>query len=172
MAAEEFFPFVYLQQQDNGSTRATGSLIDVINIFAANLGFTYNVVRPPDGEWGLTLPNGSATGMIGMCIRQEVDFALGPFSITHPRSKVIDFSEPLYLDQSGIFLPRPSKTADYVSFLRPFTWELYQRGRVELLTFLRISGDLGSINPVERAPCEHQNTKLLTLLHQILFKNK
>ncbi|KAG7166137.1 putative Glutamate receptor-like 85 [Homarus americanus] len=55
---------------------------------------------------------------------KEVDMALGPFSITYIRSKVIDFSVPLYIDNFGIFLPRPRQERDLAGFTKPLALEV------------------------------------------------
>ncbi|KAK3886013.1 hypothetical protein Pcinc_009789, partial [Petrolisthes cinctipes] len=49
--------------------------------------------------------------------------ALGPFSVTYIRSQFADYSEILYLDSFGIFLPRPRLEKDLFSFVKPFPWE-------------------------------------------------
>lgn len=41
------------------------------------VGCRYTLVEAIDGEWGRLLPNGSTTGMIGMCQRQ-VNVVLSP----------------------------------------------------------------------------------------------
>lgn len=61
----------------------------------------------------------------GSCLSvQEVDMALGPFSITYKRSQIIDYSVPLYIDSFGIFLPRPRKERDLAGFVKPFAWQV------------------------------------------------
>ncbi|MPC74049.1 Glutamate receptor [Portunus trituberculatus] len=85
--------------------------------------FRFSVVRPLDGEWGRILPNGSATGMIGMNQRREVDMALGPFTISYDRAKVADYATTIHLDNFGIFLPRPRLEKDLSGFTKPFAWQ-------------------------------------------------
>jgi hypothetical protein len=41
------------------------------------MNFTYTIVRPLDGKWGIGDESGIWNGMIGMVKRKEVDFALG-----------------------------------------------------------------------------------------------
>ncbi|XP_071525467.1 probable glutamate receptor [Panulirus ornatus] len=141
VAAGVWVPWVVLKQDQQGFLTATGVLIDLVNILAAKLNFTYTLVEAIDGEWGRLLPNGSTTGMIGMCQRQEVDMALGPFSITYVRSKIIDFSEPLYIDTVGIFLPRPRLERDLAGFTKPLAWKVW----MVLLILLVVSMTLGAL---------------------------
>nr|XP_027228059.1 probable glutamate receptor [Penaeus vannamei] len=123
VAAGLWVPFVMFEDHEDGTFTTTGLLIDLMDIFASKLNFTYSVLKSVDGEWGRLHPNGSATGMIGMCQRKEADMALGPFSITYMRSQVIDYSVPLYIDSFGIFLPRPYRERDLTGFVKPFGWE-------------------------------------------------
>ena len=41
-------------------------------IFQNSLNFTYTLIKPSDGQWGV-LKNGKWTGMIGALQRKEVD---------------------------------------------------------------------------------------------------
>ncbi|XP_069941764.1 probable glutamate receptor [Cherax quadricarinatus] len=62
------------------------------------LNFTYTVVRPPDGESGVMLANGSWSGMVGMVMKEVVDVAAGPFMIDRWRGEVVDFTVPILFD--------------------------------------------------------------------------
>ncbi|XP_069999655.1 glutamate receptor ionotropic, kainate glr-3 isoform X2 [Penaeus vannamei] len=139
VAAGLWVPFVTFQDHQDGSFTTSGLLMDFMEIFARKLNFTFSVVKSVDGEWGRLLPNGSTTGMIGMCQRNEVDMALGPFSITYKRSQIIDYSVPLYIDSFGIFLPRPRKERDLAVIVKPFAWQVW----AALLALMAISMALG-----------------------------
>ncbi|KAK8374177.1 hypothetical protein O3P69_018913 [Scylla paramamosain] len=126
VAAEVWVPWVMLKESPDGTgLHASGILVDLMKILASRLNFTYSVLRPVDGEWGRFLPNGSATGMIGMNQRQEVDMALGPFSVTYDRSKVVDYARTIHIDSFGIFLPRPRLEKDLAGFTKPFAWQVW-----------------------------------------------
>ncbi|XP_045109436.1 glutamate receptor ionotropic, delta-2-like [Portunus trituberculatus] len=126
VAAEIWVPWVMLEESPDGTgLNTSGILIDVMNILRSKLNFTFSVVRPLDGEWGRILPNGSATGMIGMNQRREVDMALGPFTISYDRAKVADYATTIHLDNFGIFLPRPRLEKDLSGFTKPFAWQVW-----------------------------------------------
>ena len=42
-------------------------------IFQQILNYTYDLTKPPDGQWGAIQPDGSWSGLVGMLIRQEID---------------------------------------------------------------------------------------------------
>ncbi|XP_064083570.1 probable glutamate receptor isoform X1 [Macrobrachium nipponense] len=126
VAAGVWNPWVLMEHDQQGRlVKSTGIFIEFMDMFAQKLNFTYSLVEAADGEWGRILPNGSTTGMIGLCHRREVDMALGPFSITYLRSLIIDFSVPVYIDNSGIFLPRPTRERDLTGFAKPFAWQVW-----------------------------------------------
>ncbi|XP_068212546.1 probable glutamate receptor [Palaemon carinicauda] len=137
VAAGVWNPWVMMEYDQNGRlVNSSGIFIEFMDIFARKLNFTYTLVEAADGEWGRILPNGSTTGMIGLCHRNEVDMALGPFSITYLRSLIIDYSVPVYIDNSGIFLPRPTRERDLASFAKPFAWKVW------IALFLTILGSM------------------------------
>ncbi|XP_037795090.1 probable glutamate receptor [Penaeus monodon] len=125
VGADIWVPWVDLRRQKDGSLGASGVAAAFFDIIAAKLNFSYTLVMPEDREWGRGLPNGSFTGMIGMCQREEVDMALGPFGVTWERAQVVDFSSTLYVDGFGIFLPRPRQERDLAGFTNPLAWQLY-----------------------------------------------
>lgn len=50
--------------------------------------------------------------------------ALGPFSTSYDRAKVVDFSKDITRDSFGIFLPRPRLEKDLSSFTKPLSWQV------------------------------------------------
>ena len=56
-----------------------GVLANFFNFMQGARNFTYTIVREPDGIWGNCAGKHNCTGMIGMVLRDEVDFALGSF---------------------------------------------------------------------------------------------
>ncbi|XP_068216605.1 glutamate receptor ionotropic, kainate glr-3-like [Palaemon carinicauda] len=63
--------------------------------------------------------------MIGMLERGEVEFALGPFTITPQRETVCNFLLPVHNDNKAILTVRPGLTNDLSGFLKPFTVEVW-----------------------------------------------
>ncbi|XP_045611424.1 glutamate receptor ionotropic, delta-2 [Procambarus clarkii] len=130
-------PWVDLHSHPDGTLTADGVAVTILDIIAKKLNFTYVLVGNADIEWGQEAQNGSFTGLMGMCVGEEVDVALGPFVITYRRSQVADFSMPLYFESWGIFLPRPRLESDLAGFLKPFTWQVWEvLGGMILLTMV------------------------------------
>lgn len=78
IAAYEWEPYVSLNKAANGTVDVGGGVL--VNFFKFMQGarnFTYTIVREPNGIWGNCVGRYNCTGMIGMVLRDEVDFALG-----------------------------------------------------------------------------------------------
>ncbi|XP_045589659.2 glutamate receptor-like [Procambarus clarkii] len=104
----------------DGRLGVEGPIGNLVQVLSDTIGFDFELVRPPDGLWGNKLPNGSWSGMMGMVDRKEVEFAVGPFTITPERETVCDFSAAVHTDDLALLVIRPGLTNDISGFLKPF----------------------------------------------------
>ncbi|KAK3891588.1 hypothetical protein Pcinc_004534 [Petrolisthes cinctipes] len=79
------------------------------------------VVVPEGEDWGRQLKNGTVTGMMGQLQRSEVDMSLTPLGISHWRWQLVDFSEPLFMDETRVIYQRPTPQADIAGFAKPYS---------------------------------------------------
>ncbi|KAK7028182.1 hypothetical protein SK128_007354 [Halocaridina rubra] len=103
----------------------TGWAIDAAKMIAEHLGYCYEII--PQEVYGIKLPNGSFTGILGMVNRQEIDMTVTPLAITPTRAEAGDFSDYLFMDQQDIIYKRPVAEADMSGFTKPFSgliWSL------------------------------------------------
>ncbi|XP_068214585.1 glutamate receptor 1-like isoform X2 [Palaemon carinicauda] len=114
----------------------TGPLLNLLEMLALNVNFTYNLLQPSDGSWGFLFPNGTWNGMVGMLLRKDVDFALGPFGITYLRAQVIDYTSPLVVDYGRILGRRGDTAVDPWSFALPLTYTVWAGVFASLLLVL------------------------------------
>lgn len=104
--------------------------IDIINnklfeILESRFGFSYEIVSPSDSEFGTLLPDGNWTGMVGMIHRGDADIIIGDLSVTESRSKVIDFSQPYFVDRES-FATKFLKNSHNDTFLiNAFAFEVW-----------------------------------------------
>ncbi|KAK3888180.1 hypothetical protein Pcinc_007751 [Petrolisthes cinctipes] len=91
---------------------------DLLLMMVDRMKVRFQILRPPDGLWGVELQNGTWNGMLGMLQRQEVDMALGPFAISYPRTKVADFIGSVFVLPHRVYLPRPRGNSDLSDFVR------------------------------------------------------
>ncbi|XP_071526994.1 LOW QUALITY PROTEIN: probable glutamate receptor [Panulirus ornatus] len=124
VAAEVYLPHIELFKED-GVTSPTqlfqGPMVNLLEILANTMNFTYKYARPADGSWGGKLRNGSWTGMVGMLDRKEADIGLGPFGVSVTRAQVVDFTQPILIDYARILGGRGRPEVDPWGFLLPLT---------------------------------------------------
>ncbi|XP_068216603.1 glutamate receptor 4-like [Palaemon carinicauda] len=125
IAAETWVPYTIVTTNADGTIDISGPMGQVVDMFAQFFDVDYTLVRPPDGLWGAKQPNGSWNGMMGMVHRKEVEFAVGPFTITPERETACDFSRPVHSDNLAILMVRPGLVSDVSGFLKPFTYKVW-----------------------------------------------
>nr|XP_053632772.1 probable glutamate receptor [Cherax quadricarinatus] len=98
-----------------------GPAAEVVSYLSEGVNFSYLYVRPPDSSWGIKREDGTWSGMVGMVVSQEVDFAVGPFGISELRAEVVDFTEAIFIDYWRILGARGRPEVDPWGFLFPLT---------------------------------------------------
>nr|KAG5697667.1 hypothetical protein BaRGS_000552 [Batillaria attramentaria] len=90
-----------------------------------NMWNRYELVLPPDGEWG-DYRNGSWTGLVGLIERKEVDIVVAPLTPTVERHAVADWTMPYDFRYSSVAV-RVVSPDQYLwtAFLWPFQWQVY-----------------------------------------------
>ncbi|CAL4058607.1 unnamed protein product, partial [Meganyctiphanes norvegica] len=126
-SVEIWQPYFRIAPDGMGGVQYSGIMWDLLVMLSARIGFRFEILRPPDGKWGLELSNGSWNGMLGMIHRKEVEMAIGPFAVSYARSRIVDYPAPLFILPHRLYLPRPtgqSDLSDYVKLFHPTVWYL------------------------------------------------
>nr|VZI15136.1 unnamed protein product [Spirometra erinaceieuropaei] len=111
-------PFVIYE---NGTY--VGLLMELLEILAERLNFSYVLLPLSKPEYGTELPNGTWTGVIGELVERRADIALVPMSITSDRARVVDFTFP-YFDVVGLIMVQrdhASETGNMFFFMTVFS---------------------------------------------------
>ncbi|XP_063840056.1 glutamate receptor ionotropic, delta-1-like [Scylla paramamosain] len=124
VAAEEWVPYTKLFY-DNGTQDIAGPMKHFLVEFCRMLGVRYEVVRPPDGLWGKPLENGSYSGMMGLLMTGQADFALGPFVYSWWREALADLTTPFYYIQYHVLSPRPVVPSDPAGIVKTFSFQVW-----------------------------------------------
>ncbi|XP_055932251.1 glutamate receptor U1-like [Argiope bruennichi] len=124
VAIGEWTPFLKIKTE-HGRVIMSGSLAEAFDTLARRVNFTYTLYRSEGDIWGTHSPDGSWTGMLGMLSRNEVDIALGPFTLTYGRWTSFRMSEPLYADDIEILVPVFEWKMSLFNILTVFNYEVW-----------------------------------------------
>ena len=101
----------------DGNDHLTGfiSLQEIMN-------FTYTVIVPPDGEYGVIQPDGRWSGMVKLLANHDIDIATASFMVTQQRSTVITFASPISDFYSSLFIKNPAEIFNIMAYIEPMQW--------------------------------------------------
>lgn len=85
----------------------------------------YQVLIPPDEEWGKMLPDGNWTGLIGMVKRSEADLAVGGIALLDKRFHAVTFSYPYLFSKMTFMTDKPKPLSTSLALIYPFSLKLW-----------------------------------------------
>ena len=95
-------------------------------VLEPKLNFSTDLKQPKDGQYGIPRENGEGwTGAIGALVANEADLALGSFSVTFERSKVVEFGPGISECVSRFFIKFPEQRTNWLTYLMPFSNQLW-----------------------------------------------
>ena len=109
----------YITKDSSGSYH--GYYIELMDMIANELNFTFHITKPSDGNFG-TFDNGIWTGMIGQLVNKKVDIAL-PLTLSYIRNKdTTQMTVPVTTGHNVVVYHKPDSAFMSADILvKPFT---------------------------------------------------
>ena len=128
IGANAWPPLLAIGKNDEGEDTIYGPVGEYLKYLKQARNCSFTIVIPTDRKWGHCNGPDNCTGVIGLVARNEVDFAINPFTQTTDRKVAVDFTRPvLYANYYAVVIPVKPKTKMWY-FIYPFTpelWSLY-----------------------------------------------
>ena len=128
IGANAWPPLLAIGKNDKGEDTIYGPVGEYLKYLEQARNCSFTIVIPNDKKWGHCNGPDNCTGVIGLVARNEVDFAINPFTQTTDRKVAVDFTRPvLYANYYAVVIPVKPKTKMWY-FIYPFTpelWSLY-----------------------------------------------
>ncbi|XP_071524014.1 glutamate receptor ionotropic, kainate 4-like [Panulirus ornatus] len=123
-----YFPFIAYMRKDADPSSPI-YLVDcldarILNAISPHLNFTFEIIEPWDGTWGVPLTGGNWSGIVGTLQHEEADFSLN-LTPSPSRMEVITHSRIYTYDPFLIVSPKPKPLPRHSALLRPFTEDLW-----------------------------------------------
>ncbi|KAK8377589.1 hypothetical protein O3P69_013912 [Scylla paramamosain] len=113
-----------------GNYQFSGPIVIILEILRDHLGVCLDFVVTEEQVYGVSLRNGSWTGMMGMVQRHEVDFSGIVFTMNYDSLKAVEFSESIDTDEMTAMYIRPRVSPNMMGFVTPYTASVSDAGQL------------------------------------------
>ncbi|XP_053638170.2 glutamate receptor U1-like [Cherax quadricarinatus] len=96
----------------------------ILNEIAKRLNFTYDLIMPEDGLWGVLKDNGHWVGVVGDVEFGRANFSL-VLSVTLERRMSVDFTRSYYLDPLTFVTAKKRPQPPWLKLITPFSGQVW-----------------------------------------------
>ncbi|XP_068236124.1 glutamate [NMDA] receptor subunit 1-like [Palaemon carinicauda] len=121
LCVEQWPPFIDSIRGTEPNLKVTGIMVNLVDILSRQLGMCVQYIVAKDRHYGIRLPNGTWTGIMGLLTRKEADMSAIVLSMNAERASAISLSEPLFIDEQAVGHKTPVLEADVAGFVKPYT---------------------------------------------------
>ncbi|XP_063876644.1 glutamate receptor ionotropic, kainate glr-3-like isoform X2 [Scylla paramamosain] len=132
VATIETMPYESLVEDKTLQNFHEGYVVDVWHTLQEQLNFTYTATNTLFGS--LQKDGHTWNGMVGMLQTDDADVAVAPLSITQIRSLSIDFTIPIQIVSTRLYIRRPVLEGTWTLYGQPFDVYLWVTIPVSILT--------------------------------------
>ena len=123
-----WYPFVSMEECDkdtNVCSKATGLLMDIMELLGKYYNFTIESINNPDGNWGAIvldgdLPNKTFPGLFGKIVRREFDLSISNWNHKLEWDPLLDGTVSIFDNYLIQIINIKKPPMDLTLFFRPF----------------------------------------------------
>ena len=114
-------PFLYDIVDLDNKTKRVGYIQDLINELQLRMGFEYNYLIVPDGNYGAPIGNDTWNGMIGELYHGRADMIAADLTVNALRSEVVEYTVPFMRIDLGVVYKKPTVKFGVLAYMMPFS---------------------------------------------------
>ena len=114
-------PFLFEITGLDNETQLIGLVRSLVDELQLRIGFQYNFIPSPDGNYGSPIDNNSWNGIIGEVFHGRAHLGVADLTINAHRSEIVDFTVPFMQTELAVVYKKPTVKFGVTAFVMPFT---------------------------------------------------
>ncbi|XP_075741728.1 glutamate receptor ionotropic, delta-1-like [Rhipicephalus microplus] len=109
----------------DGNLYVDGIYGQILQALADFVPFSYNIVNNTKLSYGIRLPNGSFSGIVGLLQSGGADLAASPVILSYDRAQVVTYTPTMYTGQCALIAVAGEPFVNAFSYLFVFDWRVW-----------------------------------------------